>query len=217
MRIRRVPDGWQPPAPPDGLAGWQRPVVAEPTERPEFDWASRGAMHVGTVVHRWLQEIADAGPERFAPARIESLHPVFRRELLRLGVPSPAVGESARRVSEALIATLADDRGRWILDNVHARGAAELALNTCVSGEVRRLVIDVTFLCPDGQRWIVDYKSSSHSGGGLEQFLASEGERYRLQLRQYRDALARQYSEPIRTALYFPLLQILREVDVDTG
>ena len=50
----------------------------------------------------------------------------------------------------------------------------------------------------------------------LDAFLASEVDRYRAQLRDYRDALRQLEPErPIRTALYFPLLQRFEEVDVD--
>jgi ATP-dependent exoDNAse (exonuclease V) beta subunit len=64
----------------------------------------------------------------------------------------------------------------------------------------------------EGTRWIIDYKTSSHSGGDLEGFLASEEERYREQLARYREALAINETRPIRTALYFPLLDRLLEL-----
>ena len=59
------------------------------------------------------------------------------------------------------------------------------------------------------------YKISQHEGGGPESFLNSQEERYRDQLRGYRDTM--QLLDPdreIRTALYFPLLAEFREVDL---
>ncbi|NNK37980.1 MAG: hypothetical protein HKP03_05835, partial [Xanthomonadales bacterium] len=62
-----------------------------------------------------------------------------------------------------------------------------------------------------GERWIIDYKTSEHDGGNLEAFLESEAERYGEQLRRYREALSINESRPIRTALYFPLLDCVHE------
>ena len=59
---------------------------------------------------------------------------------------------------------------------------------------------------------MVDYKTGRHEGGGLESFLAEELERYRGQLSTYA-ALAQQLGpEPVRAALYFPLLRAFREL-----
>jgi ATP-dependent exoDNAse (exonuclease V) beta subunit len=86
-------------------------------------------------------------------------------------------------------------------------------LSGYIDGEVRNIIIDRTFKGEDGTRWIVDFKTSSHEGGGLEEFLAREVERYRPQLHRYAQ-LMRGYrpNEPIKAALYFPLLKAWREV-----
>ena len=73
-------------------------------------------------------------------------------------------------------------------------------------------MLDRTFVS-DGVRWIIDYKTSSHSGGDLEGFIESEKARYRAQLERYREALALAENRPIRTALYFPLLNRLVTLD----
>ena len=67
----------------------------------------------------------------------------------------------------------------------------------------------------DGLRWIIDYKTSSHSGGNLETFLKNEKDRYQAQLNRYREAMALSEKRPIKTALYLPLLDqlILTEED----
>ena len=68
------------------------------------------------------------------------------------------------------------------------------------------MLIDRTFIDREGTRWVVDYKSSQHEGGALEVFLAQEQERYRPQLERY-TLLARGLGpEPVRAALYFPLI-----------
>ena len=73
------------------------------------------------------------------------------------------------------------------------------------------MVLDRTFI-DEGTRWIIDYKTSSHGGGDLEAFLDNEASRYQDQLQRYRDAMALTESRPIRTALYFPLLDRLKEI-----
>jgi hypothetical protein len=62
-----------------------------------------------------------------------------------------------------------------------------------------------------GTRWIVDYKSSTHEGAGLEEFLANQQERYRPQLERYAEFMRLLGPEPIRLGLYFPLLSAWRE------
>ena len=81
---------------------------------------------------------------------------------------------------------------------------------TIRAGDVLEHVrLDRTFVA-EGQRWIVDFKTSRHEGGDLEAFIASEIERYGPQLERYARALAKIDSRPLRLALYFPLLAELR-------
>ena len=47
------------------------------------------------------------------------------------------------------------------------------------------MVFDRSFVDDQGVRWVIDYKTSRHVGGGLEEFLDREVERYRPQLQRY--------------------------------
>jgi ATP-dependent helicase/nuclease subunit A len=77
-------------------------------------------------------------------------------------------------------------------------------------------VIDRTFVTQDGTRWIVDFKTSTHEGGGLEEFLNNEVVRYRPQLERYAKLMTGYRSqERVKAALYFPLLGAWREVPLD--
>jgi ATP-dependent exoDNAse (exonuclease V) beta subunit len=74
------------------------------------------------------------------------------------------------------------------------------------------VVIDRTFIDSDGTRWVIDFKTSRHEGGGLDAFLEEEMVRYRAQLETY-VALAREIdTAPVRAGLYFPLLDVFREL-----
>ena len=71
--------------------------------------------------------------------------------------------------------------------------------------------MDRSFVDAKGIRWIIDYKTSTHEGGGLDAFLDREQERYRGQLERYADVLRKLDARPIRLGLYFPLLSGWRE------
>jgi ATP-dependent exoDNAse (exonuclease V) beta subunit len=177
-------------------------------EAVEFSWVGEAARHVGVVVHRELQRWTQHGvPDRPDEARV-------RHELRSEGVAADELEGSVQRAVSALHATLGDARGRWLLDSSHRDSRCELALTGVVSGHLHSVVIDRSFIDADGTRWVVDYKTSSHEGGDLERFIASERRRYREQLARYA-TLARELGpEPVRAALYFPLLGRFEEVDL---
>ena len=71
---------------------------------------------------------------------------------------------------------------------------------------MRSYVIDRLFRDAAGERWIVDFKTSRHEGGGLEAFLDEQRKRYEPQLNAYAAAF-----DKARLGLYFPLLRGWRE------
>ncbi|MCP4090503.1 MAG: UvrD-helicase domain-containing protein [Gammaproteobacteria bacterium] len=215
-RIRRYDDGWTVPVAP---LAFQPAASLEPDERMRdvtYDWASPLAQHVGTVVHSWLEKITCEGVDAYDADRIGELKPVFRHMLLTEDTETADLERGVDMVSAAILNTLDDEMGRWLLTDSHPESACELPVTGVFNRQVKSHVIDRTFLDDKGIRWIIDYKTSPHEGGGLENFLNSQEERYRKQLRGYRDVM--QLLEPereIRTALYFPLLSELRIVEPD--
>jgi len=105
--------------------------------------------------------------------------------------------------------TLNSDRGRWILAQ-HAEAACEYAITGVLDGQIVRGMVDRTFVDEGGVRWIIDFKSSAHKGGGLQEFVDDQQRRYRDQLERYA-RLFTPLGQPIRLALYFPLLDEWRE------
>jgi ATP-dependent exoDNAse (exonuclease V) beta subunit len=211
--LRRLTVDWSAPEPPPSVqvpfAGEEEP--AEPGGPPLiFDWAHLLTRHVGTVVHAALQRMAALGPEAQTPAWIAARAHRHRAHLLSLGLPREQLDDGLARVSAALQNTVADPRGRWLLKS-HPESRSEWALSTVLDGRPLDVKLDRTFLDESGTRWIVDYKSSSHQGAGLETFLDEERERYRPQLERYARVLAAMEERPIRLGLYFPLLQGWRE------
>ncbi len=197
---RLVTTAAQPTA---GAAG-----VAIPAPGPEFVWAGQAAAHVGTVVHRHLQRMAEQGLEHWSSQRLQQIQPAFARELELLGVEPKEREGAAARVVAALSRALADPAGRWVL-GTHLEARAELKLTVRAGVVLEHLRLDRTFVA-DGRRWIVDYKTSQHEGGNLRDFLDSEVARYAPQLERYARAVAVTDPRPIELSLYFPLLGELR-------
>jgi len=217
LLLRRLPLQWQPPAPQLTVQVVTPAAMVVGVESIEFDWVGETSRHVGTVVHRELQRLTQAAALQ-ATVDTHRRRLQFAHELAELGVPERYREDACARVLAAVANTLDDPRGQWILghDATHQEAHSEFALSGLIDGEVRNIVIDRTFVV-DGTRWIVDFKTSSHEGGGLDEFLTSEAARYQTQLQRYA-TLMRAYrpNEPIKAALYFPLLKAWREVVVGT-
>jgi ATP-dependent exoDNAse (exonuclease V) beta subunit len=211
--LLRLPADWQrPAAPPAPVIAIRELARATAATTLEFDWASATARHVGTVVHRELQRLARGlGPLQLADVQCRALQRRYTAELAELGVPHERRDAAAAKAVDAIGRTLADARGRWLLQPSHRDAESELALTGVVERAVVSVIIDRTFVDAEGVRWVVDYKTSSHEGAGLEEFLDRERERYRPQLERYAQLLRGLGDEPIRLGLYFPLLSAWRE------
>jgi ATP-dependent exoDNAse (exonuclease V) beta subunit len=208
--LRRIASGWQPPPPPPRV-DWTPPRdVAHARAEIEFSWVGETARHVGSVVHRWLQRIADDGLAGWDAKRVRALRKVFENELVASSMPADAVAEAAARVAAILERMLADERGRWVLGS-HAEAGSELRLTGVLGEEIMSVVMDRTFVDEHGTRWIVDYKTGTHEGGDVEAFIDRERERYRPQLERYATLMRALDGRPIRLGLYFPMLNGWRD------
>src|SRR5438034_292449 len=156
----------------------------------------------------WLQP----APELPTGEQLEAQREAVLRRLRRAGVPEGERADAADLVLTALARTLADERGRWILGAGHPEAHSELALTGLIAGRLRSVVIDRCFVDEAGTRWVIDYKSSRHEGGALESFLDQEMQRYQGQLSGYVELARALGPQPVRAALYFPLLGAFREL-----
>ncbi|HMN43282.1 MAG TPA: UvrD-helicase domain-containing protein [Povalibacter sp.] len=210
QKLRRLPLDRQPPQP-GAVDGRAEPAGVDlQQQRPIFNWVSETSRHVGTLVHRELDRLCRFGLSAALPPRERVL-----LELAELGVPPDRCDAACERVLAALEHALQDERGRWVLgiDTTRHESASELALSGVIDGRIVEGVIDRTFVDEEGTRWVVDFKTSTHAGGGLEAFLDEEVLRYRPQLTRYAQLMGLYDSERrVRAALYFPLLRQWREV-----
>jgi len=204
--LRRLASGWTLALPP-ASAVWRPPDdEARQQDEIEFSWVGETARHVGSVVHRWLQRIADDALAGWDAARIERLRPVVQAELAARDVRASERAHAVERALTALARAIADPRGQWVL-GPHPEAATEYRITGRVAGTVRRMAIDRLFRDASGARWVVDYKTSQHQGADVEAFLERERERYAAQLAHY----ARALGDVDRLGLYFPLLAGWRE------
>ena len=215
--LRRLTVDWQLPPPPPAVR-WATAALSDAAQadpdsedsRIEYLWAGRTIMHAGTVVHRCLQVMAMEGIDAWSIEKIVAQRPHNRDSLYTLGVPEEELDKACNWVEQALTGILTDPRGRWLLAD-HREQASEYALSGIVQGDVINIVIDRTFVDENSIRWIVDYKTSRHESGDIEQFLDLQQERYRGQLEKYAAIMSAMDDRPIRLGLYLPILRGWRE------
>ncbi len=180
----------------------------------DFEWASDVARHIGSVVHLFLQRFAEDGISTWNAGRISQCQTLFAKELSQWGVANSDLTDAAARITAALIQTLEDPRGQWILKD-HQQARSEWRLTGVVDNKLRNIAIDRTFVDDDGTRWIIDFKTGSHLGADAETFLDNEQNRYREQLETYAVLMHAMMPpdevQPIKLGLYFPLLRGWRE------
>jgi ATP-dependent exoDNAse (exonuclease V) beta subunit len=212
----RLPAQWCMPPPPAAAAARRLRLSSTPwRETPEYRWVGLSARAVGTIVHAELHRLAAAAAaaDLAAAAARPSAAPDYSAWLAELGVGADERVPASERVREALRRTLADPRGRWLLSSAHAEARSEWRLTGLHEGRVVNVIIDRMLLDEHGQRWIVDFKTSTHQGGAERDFIDREADRYRPQLQRYAALASQLGAQPLRLALYFPLLGVFRELD----
>ena len=201
----RLPAHWSmpltAPAAPLPRLALGSPMAAD---TPEYRWVGSTARAIGTIVHAELHRLSLDSVAGFAG---------YDAWLAELGVAPQEHASASRIVRQALERTLADARGRWLLSGAHREAHSEWRLTGLYQGRVINVIFDRMLVDEHGQRWVVDFKTSMHEGGARQQFIDSEAERYRPQMQRYRALAAQLGSEPVRVALYFPLLGVFRELD----
>lgn len=221
QQYRRLAASWQLPTPPVAVLQ-ETSEYTEAEDYIEFSWAGEDARHTGNLVHRLLQMIGEQGVDDWHEGGgMASQVGWCRQQLAREGIQGTKAEAIIDSTSRAIENCLASTQGSWILAD-HEDAGCEYAITAVFettngdeaapgNARPRSLILDRTFV-ENGVRWIIDYKTSSHAGGDLKGFLMNEEKRYKDQLQAYKNAVALTESRPIKTALYFPLLDELLEV-----
>src|SRR5437868_10944788 len=136
---RLAPSFERPPLP--ASAQWSIPLEVLGEQQIEFAWVGETSRHVGTIVHHWLQQIAEHQLQGWNEARVDALTAGFARDLQRRGLQRKDAMTAAEQVANALKNALTDDRGRWLL-GPHPEAATEYRLRLRHQGRVRTYVLD---------------------------------------------------------------------------
>ena len=187
------------------------PLGHQTLDELEFSWVQETSRSIGTVVHAAFEQFGRLA-QLPARAELESQRDTYEQQLRRHGVPDNLLKRATATVLDALVRTVGDERGRWIFCAGHGEASSEWALTGVASGRLTNVIIDRSFIDADGTRWVIDFKTSRHEGGGLEEFLDSEVARYRGQLETYVALASGMGEQPVRAGLYFPLLGRFREL-----
>lgn len=156
---------------------------------------------VGTLVHRYLELMAQQGLDAWSLVRLETLKMAMVRWLTQQGHTSLAATQGATLTISLLKKTLESEQGRWALQ-AHEGAQSELEIERQIDSLViQKRVIDRTFV-ENGIRWILDYKTIAIDFSLDDDGLKSVAEQYRQQLEQYGTLFADDGLE-IKLAVYF--------------
>ena len=173
-------------------------------------WARRRGTS-GTVVHRWLQRIAEDALRGVGRARASAaLAPRFATSSRWRGVLAADLDEATARAStRARAGAIADPRGRWVL-GPHARARPSTASPPSSTARVARLVIDRVFTdetASAGSSTTRRARTRARSVGGVPRQRARPLRGPAAPLRR------RALGGASRLGLYFPLIPGWREVE----
>lgn len=170
--------------------------------------------HLGTVLHRTLKQIVKDGISHWSEDKLQAHELVWRTQLKEMGVLVSDNEISDLRT--AINQMLKDEKGRWILSN-HNQSRCELSLSYFRRDQdIRGIsILDRTFV-DDGIRWVIDYKYSwPREAERLTDFLHRQSLEYAAQMAHYSRLAASLGDQPVRCALYFPMIAEFTPISVD--
>ncbi|CAB3736803.1 UvrD-helicase domain-containing protein [Achromobacter kerstersii] len=182
-----------------GFGAAERGAWGDGGEHPAWQLEAGYDAAIGTLAHAWLARIGQDGVHTWPADALAERLPAMRRQLTRAGIPASQADAAAEAVLETLQATLADDRGLWLLSQSGARREWPLI---DAAGKVS--VIDLALSTEDG--WlIVDYKTGRpHPGETPAAFAARMRQRHGDQLLRYCTQVTSLDGRKAKAALYFP-------------
>jgi ATP-dependent exoDNAse (exonuclease V) beta subunit len=171
----------------------------------KLDGLTQYQHHVGTVIHEQLKLLSELNLAEYQVDLGEKQILIWQKKLRQLGVLSENIPTCIQLIKTAIVRTLQDSRGRWVLDQAHHAARSELAMSAYLEDTMMHYVIDRTFIDDGGNRWIIDYKTSVNDEESEAQFLARMRDLYSKQLTHYARVFTLLEDRPIKLGLYFPL------------
>ncbi len=177
----------------------------------EFVQDNQLQVQIGNLIHEVLQSYLD-NSNLLKPENLPRLRQRWQRRLQSFDFSSEEIQAALDVIQNSLLTTLGNDKINWIFDSTLEESAAELSVQTCNNGFLRTHVIDRTFIDKRGQRWIIDYKSSSKPENlSVASFLDEQIQLHAAQLSRYKSLFKEERNRGIRTALLFTSLPELVE------
>ncbi|TAK78789.1 MAG: hypothetical protein EPO11_00900 [Gammaproteobacteria bacterium] len=195
--MQRISSSWHNP-----FQAMHHTTIAFHAKQNGFQLTDHTSRLIGTVTHRILQQVANAGIDWWKKNNKDNQLRYIHQQLLQAGLLPQQLENSSRAIQTMIDKVIKDARGAWIL-SPHAEAACEFAISAVIEGKVENLVIDRTFI-DDGIRWIIDYKTTT--------FLSEE--KYLEKMQQYYRAMQLMDDRPIRLGLYFPALLEWKELTI---
>jgi ATP-dependent helicase/nuclease subunit A len=153
---------------------------------------------IGTLTHLYLQNIAEQGVSLWLDKDLNLLQAAMQRWFVQQGHTPNQAEMAVKQVQSLLSKTLRSAQGQWVLQ-AHSDAMSELALQSLAGAPTK--IIDRTFIA-DGQRWIIDYKTTALEPSISEAKLQSLSEQYRPQLTGYAELFAHE-GLTIQKAVFF--------------
>ncbi len=173
---------------------------------------------VGTFVHRRLANIGIPNGESLSDwAALDNADkaPLFAQVLMELGIPHSYIVQASERAVTAMRRIANDPFAQWLLSPEREDARNEWGLQTApnIDGlDGKLLRVDRTFIDQD-TRWVIDYKVADMSDSDdIETWLAAQVQRYYESMKRYALLFRAMDTKPVKTILYFPLLQRYQEV-----
>ncbi|MGO3890468.1 MAG: UvrD-helicase domain-containing protein [Paenalcaligenes sp.] len=186
-----------------------QPIAAlpQPVSMAHNEWrwpeSTQNESALGIVAHAWLERMASAPDQFTEAASITPYATTMRTQLLRAGTEPERVMQSLAILQQTLGATLASERGQWLLGV--AKAYREWSL---LDAGGRVSVIDLAISQED--HWlIVDYKTSAPTDGeSVPAFEQRMLQRHSAQLQRYCEQVQALDGRQAKAALYFPRVDL---------
>ncbi|MGA1071325.1 MAG: UvrD-helicase domain-containing protein [Pseudohongiellaceae bacterium] len=182
-------------------------------EENTLDQERQLAKLLGTLSHSFLEAYS---LETFdAKKTLEAIAPRWLRKLMRLGADKALATKRIEETQSELLRCITGCNS-WIFESKNTEAEFELKLATSQrqSGEEfhKHRIVDRT-LVVDGERWIIDFKTSrKNETQSEEEFIATQIEEYRTQLESYGSLFEGLEKKPQRLALLLTSIDKLVEL-----
>jgi ATP-dependent exoDNAse (exonuclease V) beta subunit len=210
-KFERLQVDWRVPEIPPGPRAASIHIASyEADEEGESAWSTEPHHCVARIVKERLCRFSRQGSLPDAKRR-QSLERELNERLARVGLTEADLTSCVTHAAEILSACFADRRLQWMFAATHQQVASPLQLTGMHEGRLTSVSIDRSFVDAAGTRWVIDFSMEAPSGEPLAEFLTQELARRRSQLAKYVSLARHLGPEPVRAAIYFPMVQTLAE------